>query len=121
VAGELNRAKKRRKVHLRIRGKISGTEARPRLCVFRSLKHTYAQLIDDGQGKILGSASTLKLQGQKLPNGGNLAAAQEVGKNIAETAKKLGIENVVFDRNGFVYHGRVKMLAESAREGGLKF
>jgi len=121
VARELNRARKRRKVHLRVRSKISGTADRPRLCVFRSLKHTYAQLIDDGQCKILGSASTLKLQEKKLPNGGNVAAAQEVGRSIAETAKKLGIDNVVFDRNGYVYHGRVKMLADSAREGGLKF
>lgn len=121
MARELNRAKIRRKVHLRVRSKISGTADRPRLCVFRSLKHTYVQLIDDGQGKVLASASTLKLEGKRLSNGSNLGAAQVVGKSIAEIAKKLGVEKVVFDRNGYVYHGRVKMLAESAREAGLKF
>jgi large subunit ribosomal protein L18 len=106
---------------LRVRGKIQGTAERPRLCVFRSLKHTYAQLIDDDQGKVLGSVSTVKLDGTKLPNGSNLAAAQEVGRSIAKTAKKLGVKQAVFDRNGYIYHGRVKMLAEAAREAGLKF
>jgi large subunit ribosomal protein L18 len=78
-------------------------------------------LIDDELGKVLGSASTVKLEGTKLPNGSNLAAAKEVGRSIAEKAKKLGLESAVFDRNGYIYHGRVKMLAESAREAGLKF
>ena len=121
MARKLSRADRRRKVHLRVRSKIQGTADRPRLVVFRSLKHTYAQLVDDSQGRVLGSVSTLKLGGTRLPNGGNRAAAQEVGRSIAETAKKLGIESVVFDRNGYIYHGRVKMLAESAREAGLKF
>lgn len=121
MARKLSRTDRRRKVHARVRSKIHGTAERPRLCVFRSLKHTYAQLIDDDQGKVLGSVATVKLEGVKLPNGSNLAAAQEVGRTIAETAKKLGIESAVFDRNGYIYHGRVKMLAESAREAGLKF
>ena len=121
MARKLSRTDRRRKVHLRVRGKVLGTAERPRLCVFRSLKHTYAQLVDDDRGRVLGSASTLKLGGARLPNGSNRAAAQEVGRSIAETAKTLGIKNVVFDRNGYVYHGRVKMLAESAREAGLKF
>ena len=73
------------------------------------------------RAEYLGSVSTVKLDGMKLPNGGNLAAAREIGRSIAETAKNLGIANVVFDRNGYIYHGRVKMLAESAREAGLKF
>jgi large subunit ribosomal protein L18 len=89
--------------------------------VFRSLKHTYAQLIDDSQGKTLASVSSLKLGGKRLPNGGNVASAMEIGKAIAEVAKKLRIESVIFDRNGYLYHGRVKALAESAREAGLKF
>lgn len=121
MARKLSRSDKRRKVHLRVRGKIQGTAERPRLCVFRSLKHTYAQLIDDDQGRVLGSSCTVKLGDAKLPNGGNVAAAREIGQSIAATAKKLGIKTVVFDRNGYIYHGRVKMLAESAREAGLKF
>ena len=121
MAKNLSRTARRRKVHRRVRNKILGTAERPRLCVFRSLKHTYAQLIDDIQGQVLGSASTVKLEGKKLPNGANLSAAQEVGRIIAETAKKQGIGEVVFDRNGYIYHGRVKKLADSAREAGLKF
>ena len=121
MARKLSRTDRRRKVHLRVRSKIQGTAERPRLCVFRSLKHTYAQLIDDDKGAVLGSVSTVKLGENKLPNGSNLAAARDIGQSIAETAKKLGIENVVFDRNGYIYHGRVKMLAESARKAGLKF
>ena len=121
MARKLSRTDRRRKVHLRVRSKILGTADRPRLCVFRSLKHTYAQLIDDKQGSVLGSVSTVKLDGTKLPNGSNVAAAREIGRSIAETAKKLGVVNVVFDRNGYIYHGRVKVLADAAREAGLKF
>lgn len=106
----------------RIRKKISGSEARPRLSVFRSAKHIYAQIIDDLQGVTLVSAGTLspelkdKLSGLKKKD-----AAKEVGKLLADKAKSKGIERVIFDRNGFLYHGRVKSLAESCRENGLVF
>ena len=105
--------------HRRVRGKISGTAARPRLDVFRSAKHIYAQVIDDVAGNTLVSASSLdkEIEG----NGGNKTAARAVGKLVAERAKAKGIETVVFDRGGYLYHGRVKALAEGAREGGLKF
>lgn len=102
----------------RIRKRISGTPERPRLSVYRSLKHIYAQLIDDTTGRTLVSASSLEL---KLSQGGNVAAAKQVGQVLAERAKAAGISQVVFDRNGFKYHGRIKALAEAAREGGLKF
>ncbi len=121
MARKMSRNQRRRKIHGRIRNKISGSAARPRLCIFRSLKHTYAQLVDDGSGRVLAAVSTLKLEGKKLKNGGNVAAAKRVGSLIAELAKKQGVENVVFDRAGYLYHGRVKALAESAREAGLKF
>ena len=111
--------KQREKRHRRIRGKISGTTACPRLCVYRSLKNIQAQIIDDTTGVTLVSASTL---GKAFTeNGGNKAAAKEVGKEIAKKALEKGIETVVFDRGGYVYHGRVQELAEGAREGGLKF
>ena len=108
--------------HLRLRKKISGTAECPRLCVSRSLSHIYAQVIDDIAGTTLVSASTLdkELKG-KVSNGGNAEAATEVGKLIASRALAKGIETVVFDRGGYIYHGRVKALAEGAREGGLKF
>ena len=105
--------------HKRVRAKISGTPARPRLCVYRSLANINAQIIDDVNGVTLCAASTL---GKSFEgNGGNKAAAREVGKNIAKLALEKGIENVVFDRGGYIYHGRVLELAEGAREGGLKF
>ena len=104
--------------HRRVRGKISGTSERPRLDVFRSSKHIYAQLIDDTTGTTLAAASTLDKGFSG--NGGNIDAAQKVGKSIAEKALAKGIKAVVFDRGGFVYHGRVKALAEGAREGGLE-
>ena len=106
--------------HRRVRGKISGTPECPRLDVFRSAKHMYAQIIDDVNGKTLCAASTLEkdFSGKST---GNAEAAKAVGQMIADKAKKLGIENVVFDRGGFIYHGRVKALAEGARENGLKF
>ncbi len=105
--------------HKRVRGKISGTPERPRLNVFRSNANIYAQVIDDVNEVTLVSASTLDkaIEG----NGGNKAAAREVGKLLAERAKAKGIENVVFDRGGYIYHGRVQELAEGAREGGLQF
>ena len=101
-----------------IRKGIFGSTAKPRLSVYRSSKHIYAQLIDDFEGKTLVSASTVQAKVQK---GGNVDAAKQVGAKIAEAAKSAGIEAVAFDRNGFKYHGRVKALADAAREGGLKF
>ncbi len=112
---------RRERIHRRIRNRLSGSAERPRLCVFRSLKHTYAQLVDDLEGKTLLSVSTLALDGKKLNNGGNVEAAKRVGKLIASQAKERGIESVVFDRGGYIYHGRVKAVAEAAREAGLKF
>ena len=105
--------------HKRVRAVISGTPERPRLCVFRSEKHIYAQVIDDVAGKTLAAASTVEKDFTEY--GGNKDAAKKVGLMIAERAKACGIENVVFDRGGYVYHGRVQALAEGAREGGLKF
>lgn len=107
------------KRHKRVRSKISGTPECPRLCVFRSAKHIYAQVIDDVSGKTLVSASTVEKDFDVY--GGNKDAAKKVGALVAERALKAKIENVVFDRGGFVYHGRVQALAEGAREGGLKF
>ena len=110
---------KRDRRHSRIRGKISGTAERPRLCVFRSEKHIYAQVIDDVAGKTLCAASSNEKGFEGL--GSNKDAARKVGKAVAERAVAKGIETVVFDRGGYVYHGRVQELAEGAREGGLKF
>jgi large subunit ribosomal protein L18 len=109
----------RMKRHNRVRGKISGTPERPRLCVFRSENHIYAQIIDDVAGNTLVSASTVEKGFEGL--GSNCDAAKKVGATVAERALKKGIEEVVFDRGGYIYHGRVKALAEGAREGGLKF
>jgi large subunit ribosomal protein L18 len=108
----------RQRIHARIRQKLSGTTERPRLNVYRSLNHLYAQVIDDQKGETLVSASTLAL---KLKTGGNVAAAKEIGKAIAEKATAKGIKKVVFDRGGFLYHGRIKALADAAREAGLEF
>jgi len=110
--------KARQKRHLRVRAKVKGTASAPRLNVFRSLKNIYAQLIDDVSGTTLVSASTVE-KGDGY--GGNKAAAREVGKRLAERAKAKGIGEVVFDRGGYLYHGRVQELAEGAREGGLQF
>lgn len=108
--------------HLRLRQKISGTAARPRLNVYRSLANIYAQVIDDETGNTLVSANTLDKEIKaKFPYGGNVEAAKEVGILVAKRALEKGIETVVFDRGGCIYHGRVKALAEGAREGGLKF
>ena len=107
------------KRHNRVRGKISGTAERPRLCVFRSEKNIYAQIIDDVAGKTLVSASSVEKDFEGAA--GNKEAARKVGKTVAERAVAKGIEDVVFDRGGYIYHGRVQELAEGAREGGLKF
>ena len=105
--------------HVRVRGKVSGTPERPRLNVFRSNANIYAQLIDDVNGVTLASANTLEKEFEGAT--GNAEAAKKVGLTLAERAKAKGIEEVVFDRGGYVYHGRVAALAEGAREGGLKF
>ena len=114
----LDKNKNRQRRHERIRNKVSGTTACPRLSVFRSNANIHAQIIDDEKMTTLCSCSSVEL---KLANGGNVEAAKQVGTKIAELAKEKNIENVVFDRGGYIYHGRVKALAEAAREAGLKF
>ena len=109
----------RKRIHKRIRRKLSGTTERPRLAVFRSVAHIYAQVIDDVKGQTLVSASTVDKSAKT--NGGNVAAAKTIGKLVAERAKDKGIKSVVFDRGGYPYHGRVKALADAAREAGLEF
>ena len=112
----------RNRIRARIRKKISGTPARPRLAVFRSQSHIYVQVINDEEGRTLCAASSLdKDLREKSKRGANVAAAKAVGLLIATRAKEKGIEAVVFDRGGFQYHGRIKALADAAREGGLKF
>jgi large subunit ribosomal protein L18 len=113
----------RKRVHTRIREKMSGTAARPRLNVYRSLNHIYTQLIDDLNGVTLVSASSFgkKSDSDGKAYGGNVEAAKSVGKLIAERAQEKGIKKVVFDRGGYLYHGRVKALADAAREAGLEF
>jgi large subunit ribosomal protein L18 len=111
----------RQRVHTRIREKIAGTAARPRLNVYRSLNHIYTQLIDDATGTTLVSASSQTKKGEEKISGGNIAAAKLVGKLIAERAIEKGIKKVVFDRGGYLYHGRIKALADAAREAGLEF
>jgi len=108
----------RQRVHSRIRAKLQGTAERPRLNVYRSLNHIYVQVIDDSQGVTIVSASTVS---SKIKTGGNVAAAKEIGKLVAERAKEKGIKRVVFDRGGYLYHGRIKALADAAREAGLEF
>jgi len=116
---KVDRDAKRRKRHLRIRRKLSGTSERPRLVVFRSEKHMYAQLVDDEAGKIITSASTID-KDVKIEKTWNVEAAKEIGKLIAEKAKAKGVTKVKFDRGGYQYHGRVKAVAEAAREAGLE-
>jgi len=106
----------RQRIHARIRAKLAGTGERPRLNVYRSLNHIYAQVIDDQSGQTLVSASTIKEK-----TGGNVAAAKQIGKAVAERAMEKGIKKVVFDRGGYLYHGRIKALADAAREAGLEF
>lgn len=117
---KLSRNEHRVRIHRRIRKKIRGTSERPRLAVYRSLKHISAQIIDDRVGRTLVAASS-KEKGAGLKIGGNVAGAKEVGKLIAERARAHGVGRVVFDRGGYLYHGRVKALAEAAREAGLEF
>ena len=111
----------RQRVHDRIRKKLLGTSERPRLNVYRSLNHIYVQVVDDLKGQTLVSASTAEGKKGDRRTGGNVAAAKAIGKTIAERAKAKGIDKVVFDRGGYLYHGRIKALADAAREGGLKF
>src|SRR5580658_8255362 len=115
----------RQKVHTRIRKKVMGTTERPRLNVYRSVNHIYAQVIDDAKGVTLVAATSVErgkgVKGDKRPTGGNVSSAKEVGKLIAERAKDKGINKVVFDRGGYLYHGRVKALADAARAAGLEF
>jgi large subunit ribosomal protein L18 len=108
----------RRRIHKRIRRRVTGTAERPRLAVFRSLNHIYAQVIDDGAGQTIAAASSNEKGGV---NGGNVAGAKSVGQAVAERAKQKGVKAVVFDRGGYLYHGRVKALADAAREAGLQF
>lgn len=117
-----NRKEARVKVRRRIRRRVSGNPERPRLAIFRSLKHIYAQVIDDATGRTLVAASSLDAECRTLATyGGNVAAAKIVGAKIAERSKANGIGAVVFDRGGYKYHGRIKALADAAREGGLDF
>jgi large subunit ribosomal protein L18 len=119
---KLSRDAHRRRVHERVRTRVAGTSERPRLCVYRSLEHIYAQVIDDHSGKTLVAASSVDKDTKKnLKGGGNVAAAKVIGKAIAERAKAAGVSKVVFDRGGYKYHGRVKALADAAREAGLQF
>lgn len=115
------RSEVRKRKHLRVRKKISGVASCPRLCVYRSLANIYAQIIDDESATTLVSASTMDKEIRDLGYGGNARAAALVGKLIAERALEKQIDAVVFDRGGYIYHGRIKSLAEAAREAGLKF
>jgi large subunit ribosomal protein L18 len=118
---KITKNEKRAHVHERIRKKLQGTAGRPRLNVYRSLNHIYVQVIDDLNGKTLVSASTAEGKKEDRRTGGNVASAKAVGKTIAERAKAKGVTKVVFDRGGYIYHGRVKALADAAREAGLQF
>ena len=118
----LSREEHRRRIHVRMRKRIIGTTERPRLAVHRSSRHIRAQVIDDASGRTIVAASSLDKEVRaKLKGGGNIAASKVVGKEIAERARAKGVEQVVFDRGGYQYHGRVQALAEAAREAGLKF
>lgn len=121
MLSKISKDETRQKVHTRIRKKLHGTTERPRLSVYRSTNNIAVQIIDDHKGVTLLSASTLEGRKQGKKQGGNLAAAKEIGKSIAERAKAKGIKKVVFDRGGYLYHGRIKALAEAAREAGLEF
>lgn len=119
---KISRNAHRLRVHRRVRRRVAGTSERPRLAVFRSLQHIYAQVIDDRSGRTLAAASTLEKELRQQAGGRpNVAAARLVGRTIAERARKAGIGRVVFDRGGYKYHGRVKALADAAREAGLQF
>ena len=118
MISKINKNVSRKRRHARVRNKISGTPECPRLCVYRSNKNIEAQIIDDVNGVTLVSSSSMSL---KLENGSNIEAAAAVGKDIAEKALAKKLETIVFDRSGYIYHGRIKALAEAAREAGLKF
>src|ERR1700753_258180 len=111
----------RKRVHARMRTKMAGTAGRPRLNVYRSLNHIYTQVIDDATGTTIASASTVAKKGEKATAGGNIEAAKAIGKLMAERATAKGVKKVVFDRGGYLYHGRIKALADAAREAGLEF
>ncbi|MBN9663087.1 MAG: 50S ribosomal protein L18 [Acidobacteria bacterium] len=115
----IDKDSRRRRIHVRIRERVKGTQERPRLAVFRSIKNIYAQVIDDRAGRTIVSASSAETNA--TANGGNLAGAKEIGKLVAERAKAQGVSKVVFDRGGYLYHGRIKALADAAREAGLEF
>jgi large subunit ribosomal protein L18 len=117
---KINKNESRQKRHTRVRKKVAGSPERPRLNVYRSINNIYVQVIDDTEGHTLAAASSLD-KSLKLKTGGNIAAAKAVGKAIAERAKAAGITKVVFDRGGYLYHGRVASLADAAREAGLDF
>ncbi|HEV3036359.1 MAG TPA: 50S ribosomal protein L18 [Candidatus Angelobacter sp.] len=119
---EISKDKIRKRIHHRIRQRLAGSPERPRLNVYRSLNHIYAQLIDDRTGQTVAAASTVQggTKGVKR-TGGNVASAKEIGKQIAQQAQEKGIKKVVFDRGGYLYHGRIKALADAAREAGLEF
>jgi large subunit ribosomal protein L18 len=119
---EISKDRIRKRIHQRIRQRLAGSAERPRLNVYRSLNHIYVQLIDDASGQTIAAASTA--QGGKKGDkrtGGNVASAKEIGKQIAQRAQEKGIKKVVFDRGGYLYHGRIKALADAAREAGLEF
>jgi large subunit ribosomal protein L18 len=118
---QLSKNDTRQRVHERIRRKLLGSSERPRLNIYRSLNHIYVQVIDDMEGRTIVSASTAEGSKGERRTGGNVAAAKEVGKLVAQRAKEKGITKVVFDRGGYLYHGRIKALADAAREAGLQF
>jgi len=120
MVNETDRVRARVKRHARVRARVSGTADRPRLCVFRSERHIYVQAIDDNAGATMASASTLELRKDGAPTG-NIAAATKIGALIAQRLKEKGRDTVVFDRGGYLYHGRVMAVAKAAREAGLKF
>jgi large subunit ribosomal protein L18 len=118
----VDRKKVRQRIRYRVRAKLHGSVARPRLTVFRSAKHIYAQAIDDDSGRTVAQASSLDKEIRSaLGSGSNIKAAAQVGALVAQRLKEAGVESVVFDRGGFLYHGRIKALAEAVREGGLRF
>ncbi len=120
MSGKSSKNDIRVSIHTRIRKRVKGTAERPRLAVFRSLNHIYAQVIDDRQGRTLAAASSNE-KSAAVGSGGNVAGAKAIGKLVAERAQQQGVKRVVFDRGGYLYHGRVKALADAAREAGLEF
>src|SRR5579859_219450 len=117
---EISKDKIRKRIHQRLRNRLSGSAERPRLNVYRSLNHIYAQVIDDVSGTTIAAASTVQGKKGSKRTGGNVASAKEIGKLIAERTQEKGVKKVVFDRGGYLYHGRIKALADAAREAGLE-